>query len=142
MEYGDMLVVDSGASDPPLAPPAVTASAHSTTAATGAGGGTHQRCPMYEVLLSNEQLNYKRLDALLKSEPAEIRKALQQVREHGPPPLVKIAWIDSSIASLRLVFNEGDQSHPAIAECTRVVCCRASRQRSLDRYLTSPFGWT
>lgn len=99
MEHGDMLVVDSGASGPPLAPPATTASAHSTTAATSAVGGTHQRCPVYEVPLSNEQLNHKRLDALLKSEPAEIRKALQQVREHGPPPIVTIAWIDSSIAT-------------------------------------------
>jgi hypothetical protein len=70
MEPGDVLVVSSGAGGG--APPAVVPTASS--AVLRVRGNT----PSVGVN-SQEQLNYKRLSALLISEPAEIRKALQEV---------------------------------------------------------------
>ena len=71
IEPGDVLVVRSGAADgpPPMATP--------TTIAAPSGG---VRGETHTVPLSQEQQNYRRLDALIKVEPAEIRKGLQQVR--------------------------------------------------------------
>ena len=75
IEPGDVLVVRSGAADgpPPMATP--------TTIAAPSGG---VRGETHTVPLSQEQQNYRRLDALIKVEPAEIRKALQQVCTQAP----------------------------------------------------------
>jgi hypothetical protein len=78
MEPGDVLVVSSGAGSG--APPAVVPTAPS--AVLGGGGNTPSVGVTGHEPLPQEQLNYKRLSALLISEPAEIRKALQQVRAH------------------------------------------------------------
>ena len=71
MEPGDVLVVSSGAADGPT--PMVTPMSTTGAPSGGVSGETHT------VPLSQEQQNYRRLDALIKVEPAEIRKALQQV---------------------------------------------------------------
>ena len=48
-----------------------------------ASGGAHPLTsawgPVQGAQMPEEQMNYRRLDALLKSDPAEIRKAMQQV---------------------------------------------------------------
>jgi hypothetical protein len=79
MEPGDVLVVGSGAAAAAAAaaPPAVVPSA-----VMGGGGNTPRVRVTGHEPLPQEQLNYKRLSALLISEPAEIRKALQEVRAH------------------------------------------------------------
>jgi hypothetical protein len=78
MESGDVLIVGSGAAAAAAAtPPAVVPSA-----VMGGGGNTPRVRVTGHEPLPQEQLNYKRLSALLISEPAEIRKALQEVRVH------------------------------------------------------------
>jgi len=85
MEPGDVLVV--GASAGGGAP---AAAGHSGQGTKGVGatlsiasGGAHPSTsawgPVQGAQMPEEQMNYRRLDALLKSDPAEIRKAMQQV---------------------------------------------------------------
>ena len=75
MDPGDVLVVGSGAAAGP------TPMATPTTTGAPSGG---VRGETHTVPLSKEQQNYRRLDALIKVEPAEIRKALQQVCTQAP----------------------------------------------------------
>jgi hypothetical protein len=79
MEPGDVLVVGSGAA---AAAAAAAAPAVVPSAVMGGGGNTPRVRVTGHEPLPQEQLNYKRLSALLISEPAEIRKALQEVRVH------------------------------------------------------------
>jgi hypothetical protein len=84
MEPGDVLVVDSGASVPP---PVVTTTPRpmpsAQTPTSRASGGVNPCGPAEGEPLPEEEQNSKRLNMLLLSGPAEVRKALQQVCLHS-----------------------------------------------------------
>jgi hypothetical protein len=81
MGPGDVLTVASGASAAPAGHPAAVAP---RSAPAGCARPRGPFSPVEGVLLPEEQLNHKRLHMLFLSEPAEIRKALQQVRLRPP----------------------------------------------------------
>jgi hypothetical protein len=100
MGPGDVLTVASGAGAAPAGHPAAVAP---RSAPAGFARPRGPFSPVEGVPLPEEQLNHKRLHMLFLSEPAEIRKALQQVRLR--PPSYELSFTLSLVAvlSLRMV---------------------------------------
>jgi hypothetical protein len=85
MDPGDVLVVGTSGGGGAPAPAGHSGQGTKGVGATvsTASGGAHPLTsawgPVQGAQMPEEQMNYRRLDALLKSDPAEIRKAMQQV---------------------------------------------------------------